>query len=222
MRVPARHRAAGRQQDRSRRRADPQLVVFSNALAEGDHRRSPTSRSSRCSRRSRTSARSASSAIGRREIQLLLNADRLNAYGLTVDQVGTAVDAAEHRDPRRQLHRRPGRVRAAHDGPAARRRGLQEDRARLRRTARSSRSATSAASPTRTRKSAARRGSTARTPISMSIRKQSGTNTVEVVDRVHGAGSSGSSDAAAGHQDQRRHATSRGSSAGRSRTSSCT
>ena len=39
------------------------LVVFSNALAEGDHRRSPTSRSSRCSRPSRTSAKSRSSAI---------------------------------------------------------------------------------------------------------------------------------------------------------------
>ena len=70
----------------------------------------------------------------------------------------------EHRDSRRQLHRRPVRVLDAHHGPAARRRGVREDRAASYRTARSITLGDVARSPTRTRKSAARRGSTAKTP----------------------------------------------------------
>ena len=54
------------------------------------------------------------------------------------------------------------------------------------------------------------------------IRKQSGTNTVEVVDRVLARLAADQADAAAGHEDPADRATSRGSSGGRSRTSSTT
>ena len=55
--LPARHAAARRQQVRSRLGADPDARRLLEPLAEGDHARSPTSRSSRCSRRCRTSAK---------------------------------------------------------------------------------------------------------------------------------------------------------------------
>ena len=64
------------------------LVVFSDRARRRRSPRSPTSRSSRCSRRSRTSARSR--FIGDRQARDPAPArtpNRLNAYGLTVDQV---------------------------------------------------------------------------------------------------------------------------------------
>ncbi len=100
----------------------------------------------------------------RREIRVLLDPNRLNAYGLTVDQVGSADRAAEHRDPRRQLHRRTVRDLDAHHGAAAQRPGVREDRPLVQGRLGDHASATSRASPTRTRKCAARPGSTARTP----------------------------------------------------------
>ena len=90
--VPARHAAAADHQDRSRRAADPQLRRLRPARRRRRSPRSPTSRSSRCSRRSRTSARSASTASASARSSCCSNADRLNAYGLTVDQVRTAVE----------------------------------------------------------------------------------------------------------------------------------
>ena len=116
-----------------------------------------TLRRVRAARRRRSSPRSPTSSIKQdletvkdvgavtfngerqREIQLLLNADRLNAYGLTVDQVRNAVAAPERRDPGRQLHRRARRDRAPHDGPHQERRGLQPHHPRLPATDRSSR-----------------------------------------------------------------------------------
>ena len=93
--------------------------------------RSPTSRSSRCSRRSRTSARSATTASASARSSCCSNADRLNAYGLTVDQVAhRGASGRTSRSPA-AVHRRPGRGRAAHDGPHPERRGLQPHRHRL-------------------------------------------------------------------------------------------
>ena len=120
----------------------------------------------------------------RREIRVLLDPNRVNAYGLTVAADRQRGGPPEHRDPRRQLHRRPVRVLDAHHGTAARRPGVPRRSCSPRRTARSSRSATSRASPTRTRKSRSQTRLDGENAVSMSIRKQSGTNTVTVVDRV--------------------------------------
>ena len=64
----------------------------------------------------------------RREIQILLNPNRLNAYGLTTDQVKYGRRPPEHRGARRQLHGRADRHLDADDGPAPQRAGLQQDR----------------------------------------------------------------------------------------------
>ena len=133
-------------EDRSRRAADPRPSPSTARARRRSSPRSPTSRSSRCSRPSQDVGSVSFNGERKREIQLLLNADRLNAYGLTVDQVRTAVAAAERRDSRRQLHRRPGRSRAADDGPHRERRRLQPDHPRLPRRLGRSPSATSAAS----------------------------------------------------------------------------
>ena len=85
--VPARHRAAADQQDRSRRRADSHASSSSVRARRRRSPRSPTSRSSRSSRRCKDVGSVSFIGDRKREIQLLLNADRLNAYGLTVDQV---------------------------------------------------------------------------------------------------------------------------------------
>ena len=181
-------RAAADQQDRSRR-----APIFDARRLLGPRRRrrsprSPTSRSSRSSRRCKDVGSVGCNGERQREIQLLLNADRLNAYGLTVDQVRNAVDAPERRDPGRQFIAGPAEVALRTMGRHQERRGLQPDRPRLRangsvitfgdigRGAGQRQEIRSADAP---RRRARRRR--------CQIRKQSGTNTVEVVDRVHGA-----------------------------------
>ncbi len=95
----------------------------------------------------------------KREIQLLLNADRLNAYGLTVDQVRSAVQRQNVEIPGGQFItgaaevalRTMGRIRNVED--------FNRIVISLPRTVRSSRSATSAGSSTACRRCAARRDS---------------------------------------------------------------
>jgi len=124
-----------------------------------------------------------------REIQLLLNADRLNAYGLTVDQVRNAVQRQNVEvpggtyitGPTEVTLRTMGRIRTVDDFNRiiiAYREGsvitfadvgrVEDSIAEIRNTSRL------AVAP----------DMTPVTSISMAIRKQSGTNTVEVVDRV--------------------------------------
>ena len=109
--VPARHPAAADHRrwipTRSRSSASPSTARARRRRSP----RSPTSGSSRCSRRSKDVGSVGYNGERKREIQLLLNADRLNAYGLTVDQVRTAVAAAERRDSRRHSSP-PGRPRS--------------------------------------------------------------------------------------------------------------
>jgi HAE1 family hydrophobic/amphiphilic exporter-1 len=119
----------------------------------------------------------------RREIQVLLNADRINAYGLTVDQIRNAVNRQNVEIPGGTFIAGPaeislrtmGRIRDVSDFGkiiVAYREGSViklEDVARVRDTVEEVRSTTKL------------NGLTA---ISLSIRKQSGTNTVTVVDRV--------------------------------------
>ena len=120
----------------------------------------------------------------KREIQLLLNADRLNAYGLTVDQVRTAVERQNVEIPGGQFTAGPadvalrtmGRIRNVDDfnrivisyrpdGSVI----TFADVGRVQDTTQEVRSATRLSG----------------TPaIGVQVRKQSGTNTVEVVDRV--------------------------------------
>jgi len=118
-----------------------------------------------------------------REIQVLLNADRLNAYGLTVEQVKTAVSSQNVEIPGGTFIAGPaeislrtmGRMRdvadfgkvivAYKDASVIK----IEDVARVADTVEEIRSMTKL---------------DGETAISLSIRKQSGTNTVTVVDRV--------------------------------------
>ena len=119
----------------------------------------------------------------KREIQLLLNADRLNAYGLTVDQVRAAVIRQNIEIPGGSFVSGPaevslrtlGRIRDVgdfnhiiityRDGSAI----TFADIGRVRDTVQEIRSAMRA------------NGASA---VGLQVRKQSGTNTVEVVDRV--------------------------------------
>ena len=122
----------------------------------------------------------------KREIQLLLNADRLNAYGLTVDSGPDRGPAAERRSARRQLRRgtRP-KWRSARWAAFATSRTSTASSSPIAPTAPSSRSATSAACRTPCRRYAAPAGSSGNAGRHRSaVRKQSGTNTVAVVDRV--------------------------------------
>src|SRR5262245_35269073 len=119
----------------------------------------------------------------RREIQLLLNADRLNAYGLTVDQVRAAVQRQNVEVPGGTFIAGPseialrtmGRVTDVDDFKRiilAYREGSVvtfNDVGRVVDTVEEPRSITRL---------------DGRTAISLSIRKQSGTNTVSVVDAV--------------------------------------
>lgn len=119
----------------------------------------------------------------RREIQVLLNADRLNAYGLTVDQVRNAVNRQNVEIPGGNFIAGPseislrtmGRLREVTDFNkiiVAYREGSViklEDVARVQDTIEEVRSMTKL---------------DGLTALSLSIRKQSGTNTVAVVDRV--------------------------------------
>src|SRR5690349_11246247 len=120
----------------------------------------------------------------KREIQLLLNADRLNAYGLTVDQVRNAVQRQNVEIPGGQFTAGPadvalrtmGRIRNVEDFGriviSYRADGSVitfGDVGRVQDTTQEVRSATRLSG----------------TPaIGVQVRKQSGTNTIEVVDRV--------------------------------------
>ena len=111
----------------------------------------------------------------KREIQLLLNADRLNAYGLTVDQVRNAVTRQNVEIPGGQFTAGPADV-------AVRTMG------RIRNVDDFNRIVLSFADVGRVQDSVQEVRNASRlsgTPaINVMVRKQSGTNTVEVVDRV--------------------------------------
>ena len=120
----------------------------------------------------------------KREIQLLLNADRLNAYGLTVDQVRTAVERQNVEIPGGQFTAGPADV-------ALRTMGRIKNVEDFNRIVISYRSDGSVITfgdvgrvldTTQEIKSATRLSGTP--AIGVQVRKQSGTNTVEVVDRV--------------------------------------
>jgi len=120
----------------------------------------------------------------KREIQLLLNADRLNAYGLTVDQVRTAVERQNVEIPGGQFTAGPADVAVRTMG---RMRNV-EDFNRIVLSYRADGSVITFGDVGRVQDSVQEVRSATRlsgTPaIGVQIRKQSGTNTVEVVDRV--------------------------------------
>src|SRR5262245_20832338 len=120
----------------------------------------------------------------KREIQLLLNADRLNAYGLTVDQVRTAVERQNVEIPGGQFTAGPADVAVRTMG---RMRNV-EDFNRIVLSYRADGSVITFADVGRVQDSVQEvRGATrlnGTAAIGVQIRKQSGTNTVEVVDRV--------------------------------------
>ena len=120
----------------------------------------------------------------RREIRVLLDPNRLNAYGLTV-RAGRQPPSSGRTPRSPAAASSPARPRsrcapwAGCATSASSRRSSSPTR-----TARSSRSATSRASPTRTRKSAARPGSTARTPSRCRSASSRAPTPSTVVDRV--------------------------------------
>jgi HAE1 family hydrophobic/amphiphilic exporter-1 len=120
----------------------------------------------------------------KREIQLLLNADRLNAYGLTVDQVRTAVERQNVEIPGGQFTAGPADVALRTMGRIKN----VEDFNRIVISYRADGSVITFADVGRVQdttqeiKSATRLSGTP--AIGVQVRKQSGTNTVEVVDRV--------------------------------------
>jgi hydrophobic/amphiphilic exporter-1 (mainly G- bacteria), HAE1 family len=120
----------------------------------------------------------------KREIQLLLDADRLNAYGLTVDEVRTAVQRQNVEIPGGQFTAGPAEVAVRTMG---RIRNV-EDFNRIVIAYRTDGSVITFADVGRVQDSVQEvRGATrlSGTPaIGVQVRKQSGTNTVEVVDRV--------------------------------------
>ena len=157
----------------------------------------------------------------RREIRVLLDPNRVNAYGLTVAQIASRGGPPEHRDPRRELHRRSVRVLDAHDGAAARRPGIPEDRARLagrlghharRRRAHHRRERGSPQPDTAGRRERHLDVDPQAVGLQHGHRRRSG----------HGQARADPDDAAVGHQGPSRPAISRGSSASRSRKSSIT
>src|SRR6476660_1102537 len=120
----------------------------------------------------------------KREIQLLLNADRLNAYGLTVDQVRNAVTRQNVEIPGGQFTAGPADVALRTMGRIKN----VEDFNRIVISYRADGSVITFADVGRVQdttqevRSATRRSGTP--SIGVQVRKQSGTNTVEVVDRV--------------------------------------
>src|SRR4051794_21637449 len=120
----------------------------------------------------------------KREIQLLLNADRLNAYGLTVDQVRNAVTRQNVEIPGGQFTAGPADVAVRTMGRIKN----VEDFNRIVISYRADGSVVTFADVGRVQdttqevKSATRLSGTP--AIGVQVRKQSGTNTVEVVDRV--------------------------------------
>src|SRR5438477_7181921 len=120
----------------------------------------------------------------KREIQLLLNADRLNAYGLTVDQVRSAVERQNVEIPGGQFTAGPADVAVRTMG---RIRNV-DDFNRIVISYRADGSVITFGDVGRVQDSVQEIRSATRlsgTPaIGVQVRKQSGTNTVEVVDRV--------------------------------------
>ena len=120
----------------------------------------------------------------KREIQLLLNADRLNAYGLTVDQVRNAVQRQNVEIPGGQFTAGPAEVALRTMGRIKN----VEDFNRIVIAYRPTDRSITFADVGRVQDSVQEVRSATRltgTPaIGVQIRKQSGTNTVEVVDRV--------------------------------------
>src|SRR5882762_9782836 len=120
----------------------------------------------------------------KREIQLLLNADRLNAYGLTVDQVRNAVERQNVEIPGGQFTAGPADVAVRTMG---RIRSVQ-DFNRVVISYRADGSVITFGDIGRVQDSVQEVRNATRlsgTPaIGVQVRKQSGTNTVEVVDRV--------------------------------------
>ena len=120
----------------------------------------------------------------KREIQLLLNADRLNAYGLTVDQVRNAVTRQNVEIPGGQFTAGPADVALRTMGRIKN----VEDFNRIVISYRADGSLITFADvgrvldTTQEIRSATRLSGTP--AIGVQVRKQSGTNTVEVVDRV--------------------------------------
>jgi hydrophobe/amphiphile efflux-1 (HAE1) family protein len=123
----------------------------------------------------------------KREIQLLLNADRLNAYGLTVDQVRNAVQRQNVEVPGGNFINGPAEVALRTMGRIS----DVNDFNRIVLTYKDGAAVTFAdighvQDTVQEIRGATRLGvdGTAITSISLSVSKQSGTNTVEVVDRV--------------------------------------
>ena len=120
----------------------------------------------------------------KREIQLLLNADRLNAYGLTVDQVRNAVTRQNVEIPGGSFVAGPAEVALRTMGRIKN----VEDFNRIVLTYRSDGSVITFGDIGRVQDSVQEIRRSHRMDgvpsINMQIRKQSGTNTVEVVDRV--------------------------------------
>src|SRR5947207_478341 len=120
----------------------------------------------------------------KREIQLLLNADRLNAYGLSVDQVRNAVQRQNVEIPGGQFTAGPADVALRTMG---RMRNV-DDFNRIVISYRADGSVVTFADIGRVQDSVQEVRSATRlsgTPaIGVQVRKQSGTNTVEVVDRI--------------------------------------
>jgi HAE1 family hydrophobic/amphiphilic exporter-1 len=119
----------------------------------------------------------------RREIQLLLNADRLNAYGLTVDQVRSAVERQNVEVPGGNFIAGPAEVALRTMGRITN----VEDFNRIILTYRDGSAITFGDVGTVKDSVQEIRGATRLTgvpAVGIQIRKQSGSNTVEVVDRV--------------------------------------
>src|SRR6266545_2610401 len=120
----------------------------------------------------------------KREIQLLLNADRLNAYGLTVDQVRNAVTRQNVEIPGGQFTAGPADVAVRTMGRIKN----VDDFNRIVISYRADGSVITFADIGKVQDSVQEVRSATRlsgTPaIGVQVRKQSGTNTVEVVDRV--------------------------------------
>jgi HAE1 family hydrophobic/amphiphilic exporter-1 len=120
----------------------------------------------------------------KREIQLLLDADRLNAYGLTVEQVRTAVQRQNVEIPGGQFTAGPADVALRTMGRIKN----VEDFNRIVIAYRTDGSVITFADVGQVQDTVQEVRSASRlsgTPaISVQVRKQSGTNTVEVVDRV--------------------------------------
>jgi HAE1 family hydrophobic/amphiphilic exporter-1 len=120
----------------------------------------------------------------KREIQLLLNADRLNAYGLTVDHVRTAVERQNVEIPGGQFTAGPADVALRTMGRIKE----VDDFNRIVISYRADGSVITFADVGRVQDTTQEVRSATRlsgTPaIGVQVRKQSGTNTVEVVDRV--------------------------------------